>query len=85
VARGAQLSFPDGGSAIGAALHGSRNCHDPEGGPTMRTVQEIPRERYALVVRALLDVDAPVPERIDGEPPVASLLEALGVRRHVRG
>ena len=47
VGRGARLRWPDGGSAVGAALHGSRHCHDPEGGPTMRTVEETPRERYA--------------------------------------
>lgn len=81
VARGARLTFPHGGSAMGAALHGSRHCHDPEGGPTMRTVQEVPVERYARVVEILLEAGAPVPERIDDEPPVASLLEALGIRR----
>jgi ankyrin repeat protein len=80
VARGARLTFPRGGSAVGAALHGSRHCHDPEGGPTMRTVQEVPVERYARVVEILLEAGAPVPERIDDEPPVASLLDALGVR-----
>ena len=37
VARGAALTWADGGSARGAAEHGSRHCHDPEGGPTMRT------------------------------------------------
>ena len=36
VERGAALTFRDGGSAIGAALHGSRHCHEPEGGPSMR-------------------------------------------------
>ena len=53
IARGAALRF-DQGSPIGAALHGSRHCHDPEGGPTMRTVQEIPQEPYAEIVRMLL-------------------------------
>ena len=32
LARGARLVFPGGGSAIGAALHGSRHCQHPEGG-----------------------------------------------------
>jgi hypothetical protein len=45
VARGARLEFDDGGSAIGAALHGSRHCNHPEGGPTMQTVGEIPQPR----------------------------------------
>ena len=79
VSRGAALTFSDGGSAIGAALHGSRHCHDPEGGPTMRTVQEIPLDRYKRVVEVLLEAGAPVPEQIDGEPPVAELLGALGI------
>ena len=60
VAAGASLRWGEG-SAIGAALHGSRHCHDPEGGPTMRTIEEIPRERYARVVKVLLDAGAPVP------------------------
>ena len=54
VGRGAALSFRDGGSAIGAALHGSRHCQDPEGGPSMQTVDEIPKEPYAEIVRMLL-------------------------------
>jgi ankyrin repeat protein len=79
VARGASLTWGEG-SAIGAALHGSRHCHDPEGGPTMRTVEEIPRERYAQVVRILLDAGAPIPESISerGMKPV-TLIAELGL------
>jgi ankyrin repeat protein len=62
IARGAPLQFADGGSAVGAALHGSRHCHDPEGGPTMRPVDEIDRNRYARVLRILFDAGATVPE-----------------------
>ena len=47
LARGASTEFRDGGCAIGAALHGSRHCQDPEGGPTMATVTEINPEPYA--------------------------------------
>jgi ankyrin repeat protein len=65
VAAGASLRWGEG-SAIGAALHGSRHCHDPEGGPTMRTIEEIPRERYARAVQVLLDAGAPVPEEMAG-------------------
>ena len=61
VERGAALGFRDGGSAIGAALHGSRHCHDPEGGPTMQTVDEIPKEPYAEIVRMLLAAGATRP------------------------
>jgi hypothetical protein len=64
IERGASLMFMDGGSAIGAALHGSRHCTDPEGGPTMRTIEEIDRDRYARTVRLLLDAGAPVPEQM---------------------
>jgi hypothetical protein len=64
VERDATLTFRDGGSAIGGALHGSRHCHDPEGGPSMRTIDEIPNEPYAEIVRILLAAGATVPERI---------------------
>ena len=78
--RGAALTFHDGGSAIGAALHGSRHCHEPEGGPSMRTVDEIPKEPYAEIVRMLLDAGAAVPERIGEKGPRATMLIAeLGI------
>ena len=81
VGRGAALTFHHGGSAIGAALHGSRHCHEPEGGPTMRLVEEIPREPYAEIVRVLLDAGAPVPERIGGDdgPRATTLIAELGL------
>jgi ankyrin repeat protein len=79
VAHGARLNWGDG-SAIGAALHGSQNCHHPEGGPTMQTVEEIPRERYARLVAALLDAGARVPRKLwDGAPPATAMIEELGV------
>jgi ankyrin repeat protein len=79
VARGAELGWPDG-SAIGAALHGSLHCHDAEGGPTMRTVDEIDHGDYPEVVRILLDAGAPVPERLrDPGLDVAALLARLGI------
>ncbi len=78
--RGASLDFRDGGSPIGAALHGSRHCHEPEGGPSMRPVEEIPQEPYAEIVRILLAAGASVPERI-GEQGArgATLIAELGV------
>jgi hypothetical protein len=80
VGRGAALQFRDGGSAIGAALHGSRHCHEPEGGPSMRTIDEIPKEPYAEIVRILLAAGAAVPERVgeDGAPG-SMLIAELGV------
>jgi hypothetical protein len=64
VERGAALTFRTGGNAIGAALHGSRHCHHPEGGPSMQIIDEIPREPYAEIARILLAAGATVPERI---------------------
>lgn len=78
VARGARLTFEDGGSAVGAALHGSRHCQHPEGGPTMQTVGEIPQAPYAQIVRRLLDAGASIPERrSDDTPPPAELVDEL--------
>lgn len=67
LARGATTEFRGGGCAIGAALHGSRHCQDPEGGPTMATVGEIDRTRYAEIVRVLLAAGARVPDRVGGD------------------
>lgn len=78
VTRGARLTFADGGSALGAALHGSRHCQHPEGGPTMQIVGEIPQAPYAQIVRLLLDAGAPIPERrSDGAPAPAEIVDAL--------
>jgi hypothetical protein len=40
-------------SVTSADLHGSRRCHDPEGGPTMGTVDEIPQQPYEEIFRYL--------------------------------
>jgi ankyrin repeat protein len=78
VARGAQTQFASGGSAVGAVLHGSQHCGHPEGGPTMRTVEEIPREPYAEVLRILLDAGAAVPEQLWPEAPApGEMMKAL--------
>jgi ankyrin repeat protein len=77
--RGAQMRFRDGGSAIGAALHGSRHCQHPEGGPTMKTVEEVPKDRYAAVVTVLLQAHAPLPDGpIDGTS-IPVLISELGL------
>jgi ankyrin repeat protein len=80
VERGAALSFRNGGSAIGAALHGSRHCNDPEGGPTMQVIDEIPKEPYAEIVRLLLAAGAAVPEKV-GEDGArgTTLIAELGI------
>ena len=80
VKRGAALTFRDGGSAIGAALHGSRHCHDPEGGPSMRSVEEIRTQPYSEIIRFLLDAGAPVPDRVGENGASATMLIAeLGI------
>jgi ankyrin repeat protein len=80
VERGASLTFRDGGSAMGATLHGSRHCHQPEGGPSMQTVDEIPKEPYAEIVRTLLAAGAAVPKRIGEHGPRGTMLIAeLGI------
>jgi ankyrin repeat protein len=81
VERGASLTFRDGRSAIGAALHGSRHCHEPEGGPTMRTADEVPKEPYAEIVRFLLAAGATVPDLAFGEngPRGTMLIAELGI------
>lgn len=81
LAHGAATDFDDGGCAIGAALHGSRHCQDPEGGPTMATVTEINPEPYAEIVRMLLAAGARIPDRVGGEhgPRAAVLLGELGI------
>jgi ankyrin repeat protein len=81
LARGAATELPDGGCAIGAALHGSRHCQDTEGGPTMATVGEIDPTPYAEIVRMLLTVGARVPKRVGDEhgPRSMALLGELGI------
>jgi len=79
VERGAALTFADGGGAMGAALHGSRHCNHPEGGPTMQTVGEIPQAPYTAIVRTLLEAGARVPSRLrwEGSPPAQVMVDEL--------
>ncbi|HTU30678.1 MAG TPA: hypothetical protein VMF07_14935 [Solirubrobacteraceae bacterium] len=80
VRHGASTEFPGGGSAIGAALHGSRHCQDPQGGPTMGTIDEVELGRYRTTVRTLLALGAQVPDHLeDGGPSVTTLLAELGL------
>jgi hypothetical protein len=80
IQRGAALAFRDGGNAVGAALHGSRHCTDPEGGPSMQTIDEIPKAPYAAIVRILLDAGTPIPERLsDNGSRATTLIAELGI------
>jgi ankyrin repeat protein len=80
VARGARFTFDSGGSALGAAFHGSRHCQNAEGGPTMQAIDEVPQARYTAVVKILLDAGAPVPAELwDGAPSPATFIAELGL------
>jgi hypothetical protein len=78
--RGAALEFRGGGSAVGAALHGARHCNQPEGGPSMQLVEEIPQAPYREIVQLLLESGAAVPERIgESGPRATTLIAELGL------
>ena len=66
---------PWGADALGTALHGSQHCHDVDGGPTMRTVEEVAHGDYPGVVRSLLAAGATVPDGSSDE--VTELLTEL--------
>ena len=77
---GAQLSWEDNHTAIGAALHGSMHCHDPQGGPTMRTADEVTHGDYPGVLQVLVDAGAPIPDRLwDPDLDARDLMADLGV------
>jgi ankyrin repeat protein len=80
VTHGAQLSWEDDHTAIGTALHGSMHCHDPQGGPTMRTTEEVTHGDYRGVLQVLVDAGAPIPERLwDPDLDARDLMAAMGV------
>ena len=63
-----------------ARLLPDRYCHEPEGGPTMRTNDEIPRQPYAEIVGMLLAAGATIPDRVGDTGLRASTLSAeLGI------
>jgi ankyrin repeat protein len=80
VTHGAQLSWEDDHTAIGAALHGSMHCHDPQGGPTMQTTEEVAHGDYRGVLQVLVDAGAPVPEQLwDPDLDARDLMASMGV------
>jgi hypothetical protein len=80
VTHGAQLSWEDSHTAIGTALHGSMHCHDPQGGPTMRTTEEVTHGDYRGVLQVLADAGAPIPERLwDPDLDARDLMAGMGV------
>jgi len=79
IQRGAALTWPQG-SPIGAALHGSVHCHDPEAGPSMRLVDEVTHGDYPGVVQALLEAGAALPTTLwDDDLDAAELVAAMGL------
>jgi hypothetical protein len=79
VARGASLTFNDGGSAVGATLHGSRHCHQAEGGPTMQTIDEIDTAPYVEILRILFAAGAPFPETLADGTKTVTMFAELGI------
>jgi ankyrin repeat protein len=79
VSAGAALTWPEG-SPIGAAMHGSQHCHDPQGGPMSLPVDEVRHGDYPGVVRILLDAGATIPQDYGGgSAEAAGILADLGV------
>ena len=68
-----------GSDALGSAIYGSRICFDPEGGPRMGPIDEIPQAGYVAVVELLLDAGAPPPASTAGSEAVADVLRRRGV------
>jgi ankyrin repeat protein len=79
VSGGAAVTWADG-SPIGAAMHGSQHCHDPQGGPMSLPVDEVRHGDYADVVRTLLTAGATVPLDYGGGNGVAAgIVAELGI------
>ena len=69
-----------GGDALRAAIHGSVNCHDVLGGPTMKLPEEIAHGDYPAVVEMLIAAGARLPDRVSGSSdPVREVLRRHGV------
>jgi ankyrin repeat protein len=69
-----------GGDALGAALHGSLNCHDPLGGPTTKLPDEIAHGDYPGVVEMLIAAGALLPPQVGGNDAVGDVLRSHGVK-----
>jgi hypothetical protein len=79
VSAGVSLVWPEG-SPIGATLHGSQHCHDPQGGPMSLPVDEVRHGDYASVVRVLLSAGATVPTDYgNGNAEAEGILADLGI------
>jgi hypothetical protein len=82
VERGANIHWTNnyGGAALGAAIHGSANCFDTEGGPGMRLPDEAVAGDYPGIVEFLIARGAKLPDRIwGGSKAVQDILRRHGV------
>jgi Ankyrin repeats (many copies) len=68
-----------GGDALGSALHGSVNCHDPCGGMTMKLPEEITHGDYPAVADLLIAAGARLPARVAGSEGRAGRPATAGV------
>jgi ankyrin repeat protein len=69
-----------GGTALGTTIHGSWNCHDVEGGPTMKLPEEVPDRQYPELVEFLITAGARLPDKIaGGSDAVRAVLRRHGV------
>lgn len=69
-----------GGTALGAALYGSEDCHDAWGGPKSQPPEAVEPRGYARIVGFLIEKGAPPPDRLSGSPAVIEVLQRLGVK-----
>ncbi|XOV86520.1 MAG: ankyrin repeat domain-containing protein [Pseudomonadota bacterium] len=68
-----------GGTALGAAIYGSVDCHDPIGGPSARPGLLVPERGYAAIVELLLEQGAALPTQLGGSKAVIAVLQRHGV------
>jgi hypothetical protein len=68
VEHGASLTQTNryGGTALGTTIHGSWNCQDLEGGPSMKLPEEITHGDYPGIVAFLIGAGAKLPDRVSG-------------------
>jgi ankyrin repeat protein len=82
VEKGASLTQKNvyGVDALTTAIHGSFNCHDPEGGNALRLPEEISHGQYPALVEMLISAGSQLPPKIwGGSAGVQDVLRAHGV------
>jgi hypothetical protein len=82
VERGADIHWVSsyGGNALGAAIYGSANCFDTEGGPGMRLHEEAIAGDYTQIVEYLIACGSKPPDRVyGGSDAVQEILRSHGI------